>query len=134
MEGIDEGLAAVPSAPKSAPIRAFVPKAPAQPPQAPQVAPRAYQTQPPASRPASPNKPRPGGFSGATVPLTVRQSQNDGSFNLAGKLTFSIKLDQEALQHVTETGEGLAGRDTNGQWQEGFKVGELTVWPPFEKK
>ena len=132
MDGIDEGPAVVPTVPKAMPkALAFGSR---EPPKTTQVAPGTYQTRPFVARPPPAYKPRPGGFAGTMLPLVVRQSQKDGSFNIAGKMAFSIKLDQEAIQHVTQTGEGLSGRDSTGQWQEGFKVGELTVWPPYEKK
>lgn len=75
-----------------------------------------------------------GGFStfkGATIPLVVRQSEKDGTFRLAGKMTFTIQMEQDVYDHVVSTGQGLDGRNAEGQWVDGVKVGELTVWPPF---
>lgn len=128
MEGMDAAPAPAPA--RSAPRTPF--KGGFKP--APAPAPRPAPPPPPPARTAAPAGRRPGGFSGATVPLVVRQSQKDGAFNLAGRLSFTIRVDGEAYEHVTTTGEGLDGKDATGQYVEGFKVGELTVWPPFNKR
>ena len=130
MEGID-GPPTAPPPPAAKPKFAGGFKQPPTPSVAP---PQPYQLRQPATAPAPGGFKRPGGFTGATVPLRVRQSTKDGSFSLSGKLTFTAKVEQDAYNHVTTTGEGLSGKDSQGQWQEGWKVGELTVWPNFEKK
>lgn len=100
----------------------------------PSSLPKPFQRAPRPPQQGYGNSKKPGGSFGVKLPLVVRQSQTDGSFSLAFKMNGSIKIDQETFAHICTNGEGLDGRDANGQYVEGWKAGELTVWPPFSKK
>lgn len=64
------------------------------------------------------------GFASSTkVPLTVRQSKKDGQFYLSGYVSFKVDIDQQAVEYMKQSGEGLGE----------IKAGEVTFWPPYNK-